>query len=134
MTIREHYQGVQDLIPGDINVHLGSPPESPEYPYVVLWGNLGESTTEALSDVPDELDLNIRATVAGESFESVCIVLERVRAALNRAAPTVPGWYPQRMVQSSLVDVQTDYDITIPGTMNHPLYAVDEYSLRSTRT
>ena len=133
--IREHYAAVKALIPGTVNVYMWSVPDQPVYPYVVLWGSVGDESSggvdgDSLLDRQDVLSLNIRATYAGVNGDSMLIVARNVRAALNRKTPTVAGWKPGRLRQASLMDGQADLSITLTGGA-HPVYAVDEFSLVS---
>ena len=134
--IREHYDAVRALIPGTVRVYPWNVPEAPSYPYVVIWGDLGDESSggpdgESLDDVADVLSLRVRATYAGLTGDSVLIVARNVRAALNRQTPAVTGWLTNPLRQSTLMDVQTDEDVTIPGSGTHPLFAVDEFALVS---
>lgn len=132
MSILAHYEGVRKLIPDDptFTVYPGTVPKEPSYPYVVVWGDLGEEGGESLGDRVDQLDLRPRLTYAGLGFEQVLFVADRIRAALNRAVPTVEGWSPSKLRQQALVPVTTDYDVTFPDGA-HPVYAVDEYPFTS---
>ena len=133
--IREHYAAVKALLPPTVNVYMWSVPDSPQYPYVVLWGSLGDESSggpdgTSLQDHQDVLSLNIRATYAGVNGDSALIVCRNVRAALNRKTPVVAGWKPGKLRQASLMDAQADLEVTLNGG-GHPVYAVDEFSLVS---
>ena len=133
--IREHYAAVKALIPSTVNVYMWSVPDSPSYPYVVLWGSAGDESSggvdgDSLTDRQDVLSLNIRATYAGVNGDSMLIVCRNVRAALNRKTPTVAGWKPGKLRQSALMDGQADLSVTFSSGA-HPVYAVDEFSLVS---
>lgn len=135
--IREHYDAVKALLPGTVTVYMWSVPDTPTYPYVVLWGDLGNESSggpdgDSLQDVPDVLSLNVRATYAGLTGDSVLIVCRNVRAALNRKTPVVAGWKPNPLRQSSLMDVQTDTSVTLTNGTN-PVFAVDEFALVSSK-
>lgn len=135
--IREHYDAVRALIPGTVNVYAWSVPDTPVYPYVVVWGDIGTDSSggpdgDSLDDTPDVLTLNIRATYAGLTGDSMLVVARNVRAALNRKTPVVAGWAPSKLRQFSLADAQTDTSVTIPGAGN-PVFAVDEFTLISSR-
>jgi hypothetical protein len=137
-VISEHYAAVKALLPATVNVHMWNVPTSPVYPYVVLWGDLGDESSggpdgESLQDVPEVLTLRIRATYAGLTGDSLSIVCKNVRAALNRKTPVVAGWMPSRLKQATLMDAQTDFDVTIPN-IGHPIFAVDEFSLVSEKS
>jgi len=134
-VIREHYAAVKALLPPTVNVYMWSVPTTPTYPYVVLWGDLGEESSggpdgDSLCDVPDVLTLRIRATYAGVNGDSLGIVARNARAALNRKTPVVAGWLPSKLRQASLMDAQTDYDVDLPNQGN-PIFAVDEFALVS---
>ena len=135
--IREHYEAVKALLPSTVRVYMWSVPETPAYPYVVLWGDLGSESSggpdgDSLEDVPDVLSLNIRATYVGLTWESALITARNVRAALNRKTPVVAGWMPSKLRQSSLMDSQTDTSVTLTGGAN-PVFAVDEFALVSSK-
>jgi hypothetical protein len=124
----DFYKAVAALIPSTVKVYTGSVPTSPTFPYAVLWGSLGDEVSESLADIPDELRINFRVTYVGETLASVGWVASRVRPALNRARPYVPGWVSGKLRQSSLMDVQSDYSVTLVSGRN-PVYAVDEFAL-----
>lgn len=133
--IKEHYDAVKALLPGTVRVYMWNAPSGPQYPYVVLWGDLGEESSggpdgDSLEDVPNVLSLRMRATYVGLTGDSLLIVARNVRAALNRATPVVAGWHPGRLRQAVLMDAQTDTDVTLTGG-GHPIYAVDEFALVS---
>lgn len=129
--IREHYDAVKALIPGQFTVHLFDTPNDPTYPYVVLWGDSGLHGSESLDQTPRDLTLNVRATCVGATYASCLIVLDGVRAALNRGVPVVAGRKVHELVQEPLLDIRADRDVTITATGTHPIYAVDSYLLRS---
>lgn len=134
--IREHYDAVRALLPSTVNVYAWSVPDAPDYPYVVIWGDLGDESSggpdgDSLEDEQSVLSLRVRATYAGLTGDSVLIVARNVRAALNRKTPAVTGWQCNPLRQSTLMDIQVDRDVTIPGSGAHPLYAVDEFALTS---
>lgn len=133
--IKEHYDAVKALLPESVRVHMWNVPETPVYPYVVLWGDLGEESSggpdgDSLEDVPDVLSIRIRATYVGLTGDSLLIVARNARDALNRKTPAVAGWRCSKLRQAVLMDAQTDTDVTLTGG-GHPIYAVDEFSLVS---
>lgn len=133
--ILEHYNAVKALLPATVRVHMWAVPPDPVYPYVVLWGDLGEESSggpdgDTLEDVPDVLSIRVRATYVGLNGDSMLITARNARAALNRKTPTVAGWQPSPLRQSVLMDGQVDRDVTLTGG-GHPTYAVDEFALTS---
>lgn len=133
--IKEHYDAVKALLPGTVRVHMWSVPADPVYPYVVLWGDVGEESSggpdgESLRDVPDVLSLRVRATYVGLNGDSMLIMARNVRAALSRKSPNVTGWRAGPLRQFVLMDGQVDRDVTLTGGGN-PVFAVDEFALVS---
>lgn len=141
--IKEHYDAVKALIPSTTRVHMWKAEERDaqgniiplKYPYVVLWGDLGEESSgwtdgDSLQDDPDVLSFRIRATYVGLTGDSMLITCRNVRAALSRKTPIVAGWHPNPLRQAVLMDGQVDTDVTLTGGGN-PTYAVDEFALVS---
>ena len=133
--IKEHYDAVKALLPATMRVHMWSVPSAPVYPYVVLWGDLGDESSggpdgDSLRDVPDVLTLRMRATYVGVNGDSMLITARNARASLSRKTPTVAGWRPNPLRQSVLLDGQVDTDVTFTGGGN-PVFAVDEFLLIS---
>ena len=132
--VGDHYRGVGALFPAGMTVYYGGVPDKPTYPYVVLWGDLGNEVSgdlagDSLGDVVKGLSLRIRATYVAANWDSLAITATRVRGALNRSVPYVPSWSTSKLKQSVLMDAQADNDVTVPGTKNHPYFAVDEFAL-----
>lgn len=127
------YAGVAGLFPGAVRVYIGNVPKKPDYPYAVLWGDLGEETTEALDDVPTEMRIRFRVTYVGLTLDQVAWLVARVRPALNRVTPYVPGWLVGKLRQAPLMDVQTDFSVTLEQGA-HPMYAVDEFALAADKS
>lgn len=134
--IREHYAAVRALLPPSITVYVWTVPNSPQFPYVALWGSMGDESSggpdgDSLEDVPDVLSLRVRATYAGLTGDSMMVLCRNVRAALSRKRPLVAGRVTSELRQSSLTDGQADLSVTLAGGA-HPVFAVDEYAFVST--
>lgn len=140
--IREHFQAVKDMVPvsSRYTVHMGrvrgkfvnGVEQDVSYPYVVLWGDLGDETGESLAATPDSLELRIRVTYAAVGLEQLLDVIDLVRAALSDRRPTVSGRSLSRLRQASLIAAQEDTDVTL-SDRSHPMFAADEFVLTSQR-
>jgi hypothetical protein len=133
---KAHYDALEKLLPAGLNKHRGSAPgklEADRYPYVVLGGDPGQESTEAASGEPDSLSLRFKLTYAGLSFDQVLITIDEVRAAVSGQRLVVPGWSCGLLRHEPLVDIRTDFNVTVPGLAINPVYAVDELSLFSAR-
>lgn len=137
MSVRAHYAALESVLraelPATYTVYAFDVPASPKFPYVLLWGNLGRETGEALCGTPDLLNLRPRITYAGTTGLAVVSVADKVRAVLFDRALIVAGWSTTRMQQGDLDAVQPDFKVTIPNTTQHPSYCVDEFPFTSQR-
>lgn len=133
LALRAHYDAVAAMIPSKYKLYQWDVPEIPTYPYVLLWGNIGNEYTEALSGSPDSGSYRPKLTYAGQTGAQLLTVVDAVRSALNNRAPVVAGWSPSRLRQTSLIDAQADRSVTIPGTSSHPVFCVDEFPFTSQR-
>lgn len=132
----DHYDALEALIPAGLSVFRGSAPDKPgegDYPYVVLGGTGGTFTGESYAGDVDSLDLRFKLTYAGLSFDSVLSAISMVRAVLVGRKLVVPGWSAGMLRHESLLDITTDFDVTVPETSSHPLFAVDEFTVLSGR-
>ena len=132
----DHFDVLESLLPADNTVFRGHAPDKPaedDYPYIVLGGNPGTETGDSYAGNPDSLELRYKLTYAGLTFDSVLTVIRRARAELVGQKLIVPGWSSGLLRHESLVDIRTDFDVTVPETSSHPLYAVDEFTVMSGR-
>jgi hypothetical protein len=133
---KAHFDAVDALIPTDIKRWRGSAPDKPtedDYPYVVLGGNSGTETGDSYAGDTDTLEPRFKLTYAGLTFDSVLIIQDRVRAALRDRRLVIPGWTTGRLHHESLMDIRTDFDVTVPEISLHPQFAVDEFTVMSGR-
>ncbi|ALE91821.1 hypothetical protein AOC05_04950 [Arthrobacter alpinus] len=137
MSVRAHYESLYALLKAELpityTVYAFDVPAKPTYPYVLVWGDLGQETGESLCGTPDLLNLRPRVTYAGVTGYSILSVADKVRAVLFDRALSVAGWSPTRLRQASLAPIQSDFDVTIPNTSSHPSFCVDEFPFTSQR-
>jgi|GEM_PF-2920707 len=131
-----HYDAFQAMFPEGLTVFRGSAPINPassDYPYVVIGGNLGDEDTETPSGEVDRLDLLLKLTYAGLSFDAVLVIVKAVRAAISGKRLIVPGWSSNIMRPKARVPITADRDVTIPDLALNPFFAVDEVPISSYR-
>lgn len=109
-----------------------SVPESPSYPYVLLWtstGALEQNTLGGDADLADRLGVTMVDTTAN----NVLVLASRVRAALTGFTPDSDFWLMEwfRDPYDSR-PVEYDRDVAIPGH-GYPHWAVDMYRLYGIR-
>lgn len=142
---KAHFDAIENELPSDFAVFRGVADGEPsagnpdgelttdDYPYIVLGGNLGTDSTEAMNGDDDTRAVRFRITYAGLTFDSVLIVMEAVRNALRGKRLVVEGWSTGILRQAELLDIRADRDVTIPGIGLHPQFAVDEFTVVSAR-
>lgn len=125
-STKAHWDAVIGLIPEGITVYRGNVPQQPKFPYVLVWAGLSSRDAWGICDEPTDRTNRWRTTVSGLNEDSVMIVQDRVRDALDRARVTVPGWSPGRLRLNPLTPILEDLTVTLTEG-RHPFYAVDEY-------
>lgn len=133
---KAHFDAIEALIPADLTVHRGSAPDkltADDYPYIVLGGNTGQETGESYAGDTDTLEPRFKLTYAGLTFDSVLLTQQRVRDQLRDRRLVIPGWTTGRLRNESLLDIRTDFDVTVPEISLHPQFAVDEFTVMSGR-
>lgn len=85
-----------------------------------------------LADIADGIELPIRVTMSGLTVESVQVLQDKIRPAMNRADLDVDGWTRTRLKMTPLSRLTEDTTVTV-GNL-YPWFAVDEYRLIARRS
>lgn len=125
-STKDHWGAVVALLPGDLTVYRGNVPDNPAFPYVLVWAGLSSRDAWGICDDPTDRTNRWRTTIAGLNEDSVMIVQDRVRDALDRAKVAAPGWSPSRLRLNPLAPINEDLTVSLVDG-RHPFYAVDEY-------
>lgn len=128
--MKEHIDAIRALLAGVVTTYYVSVPNTPTYPYVLLWSTSGVPGFEQSVEGPGDLTDNIGATAVAATPDGVLVVRDRVRVLLDGSHPAVAG----RLTWLNLYDslpTTLDTDVTLTGT-GHPAYGVDMYRLIST--
>lgn len=108
-----------------------SVPESPSYPYVLLWtsaGSLEQNTLGGDKDLADRLGVTMVDTTAN----NVLVLAPRVRAALVGFTPASDTWAMEWLREPyDSRPIEYDRDVNIPGR-GYPHFGVDMYYLNGT--
>lgn len=114
-------------------VYDGHVPDSPPYPYAVVFANTPDLTLNSLRHTSGRADLRFQVTSVALSAEGVRIVAKAMQDALTDVTPVVADWitYPIRFVSGQ--PAREDRDVTDTATNLHPLVVVDSYRLSAER-
>lgn len=123
------FSELEDLLSPICRVYDTDVPETPRFPYIVLWGgNASPHPEQSVASRIDGVLDRVGVTVAAGTPEGARIVHQRARQVLQ------PGGFPLDIggFTLKLVDhqpVQVDRQETIIGTNRHPAYCVDIYQV-----
>lgn len=124
---------VESLL-GGVTAYKGTVPSKPSYPYVLLTTNFPRVVERAQSRQVQARELRVRATVVGESVQSVRIICQKVDDAFEGARVVVPGWATGVLTcRPNDLDIEPDLDVTFSNGLN-PVYLPLEYVLTASRT
>lgn len=132
--MRAHVDAVKTLLTaGGITSYWVDVPDSPTYPYALLWGPVWGSSAEVpLSGDDTDMDRSLMVTSVAGNPDLVLTFAERVKTILHKSRPPVPDWVSDlRYVRSETADV--DRQVTLPNSNRHPAFSVDTYRYRSTK-
>lgn len=126
-------RSVESLLSG-VTVYKGTVPKTPSYPYVLLTTNFPRVVERAQSRQVQARELRVRATVVGETVQSVRIICQKVDDAFEGARVVVPGWATGVLTcRPNDLDIEPDLDVTFANGLN-PVYLPLEYVLTASRT
>lgn len=87
----EHNAAFTALL-GGVDVDDAESPNFAELPRVVLYGDQGADTREALCATADGTYVTIQTTCVGETREQAGLMLDTVASLVTDQRPTVAGW------------------------------------------
>lgn len=126
-------RSVESLVAG-VTVYKGIVPKAPTFPYVLLSTNFPTVVERAQSRMVQARELRVRATVVGESVQSVRIIGQKLSDSLEGARPEVAGWSLGRIESHpNDQDIIADRDVTLANGLN-PVYVVMDWVLTASRT
>lgn len=103
------------------------------FPYVVVRAGItpeysgNNQWSSTLADMVDKVEVPLRVTYAGLTFDSASGLMSSVRKALNRRVMVVPGVACSRLKMMALIGVAEDTTADVNGV--YPWFGVDEYRL-----
>ena len=125
--------GVEALLTG-FTVYKDRVPASPSLPYVFVLSSFPAASDRAVSRLVLSRNLRVRTVVTGATAASVRIVAQKLSDALEGRRPTVAGWVLGAIESvPNEQPIQPDFEVTIPGTAEHPLYQPFDWILTGSR-
>lgn len=118
------------LTPSGIVAHDTDVTESPTYPYALFTAPEFPEESDVMSDAVSDVRGFFQVTAVGETVEQARWCQAKMRAALDKAVPTVTG-FSARIKFSAPGVFTVDRDITLDD-LSHPAYSVDTYRYDAT--
>lgn len=130
--MKSHIDAIKALLaPFGHPVHFAEAPETPTYPYILLWSSLGRLTADEFDGAQDDLNDLLGVTTVAATSDAALVAGARVRSYLLNKQPIVEGRHVQPLHLHDSQQVTPDTDVTMPNTNRHPSFAVDIYRLIS---
>jgi len=126
--------GFEGLLTG-FTVYKDRVPASPSFPYVFVLTNFPTVSERSNARTVHARHLRARTVAVGLTGPSVRIVAQKLSNALEGKRPVVDGW-SLGAIESvpNEQPIQPDLDVTIPGTLENPLYQPFDWILAGSQT
>lgn len=104
------------------------------FPWTVARVQMPNTLSRSMAGTRHAQRVRITVTIAGITFASVRVIVNKLDLVLEGARPTAVGWSlsPVRMLNAR--DIVEDETITLTTANRHPVYTVLEYELTATRS
>ncbi|MCS4593562.1 hypothetical protein KTJ89_11275 [Brevibacterium sediminis] len=103
------------------------------FPWTVARVQIPNTLSRSMAGTRHAQSVRITVTIAGITFTSVRVIVDKLDPILEGARPTAVGWSlsPVRMLNAR--DIVEDETITLTTANRHPVYTVLEYQLTAAR-
>lgn len=126
--------GFEALLTG-FTVYKDRVPANPSFPYVFVVTNFPSVGERSHARTVQFRLLKSRTTVVGLTAASVRIIAQKLTNALEGKRAVIAGW-SLGAIESVPNDqpIQPDLDVTIPGTLENPLYQPFDWVLTGSQS
>ena len=130
---------IEALFPDGTLFEAVKPNENGQYvesafPWTVARVQIPNTLSRSMAGTRHARRVRITVTIAGITFTSVRVIVNKLDPILEGARPTALGWSlsPVRMLNAR--DIVEDETITLTTANRHPVYTVLEYELTAARS
>ena len=130
---------IEALFPDGTLFEAVKPNENGQYvesafPWTVARVQIPNTLSRSMAGTRHAQRVRITVTIAGITFTSVRVIVNKLDPILEGARPTALGWLlsPVRMLNAR--DIVEDETITLTTANRHPVYTVLEYELTAARS
>jgi hypothetical protein len=128
------YTAFVGLLAG-VTVHKDTVPTTPTYPYVLLTTNYPQVSERSTARTGQASLFRVRSTVVAGNGAACLGLSGKVFDLLEGKRISVTGWVTGSIESvPNEQGIQTDTDVTIPNTNNHPAYAVYDWVLTASKS
>lgn len=138
MSILNLTDGIEALFPDGTLFEAVKPNENGQYvedalPWTLARVQIPNTLTRSLTGTRHAQRVRITVTIAGMSFTSVRVIMDRLDPLLEGTRPITPGWSVSPLRRLNVRDITEDESITFTSSNRHPVFTVVEWELTATK-
>lgn len=138
MSILNLTDGIEALFPDGTLFEAVKPNENGQYvedalPWTLARVQIPNTLTRSLTGTRHAQRVRITVTIAGMSFTSVRVIMDRLDPLIEGARPFTPGWSTSPLRRLNVRDITEDESITFTSSNRHPVFTVVEWELTATK-
>lgn len=138
MSILVLTDAIEALFPTGTRFEAVKPNEDGEYvetmfPWTVARVQLPDTRSRALAGTRHAQRVRVSVTVAGVTFTSVRVIVDKLDPRLEGARATAKGWATSPLRRLNVRDITEDDSMTLTTANRHPVFTVLEYELTATK-
>ena len=139
MSLLQLTDGLEAIFPDGTLFEAVKPNETGQYvedafPWTIARVQIPNTLTRSMTGTRHAQRVRITVTIAGLSYTSVRVIIDKLDPILEGARPTVPGWSVSPLRRLNARDITEDETITLTGANRHPVFTIVEWELTATRS
>lgn len=104
------------------------------FPWTVARVQIPNTLSRSMAGTRHAQRVRITVTIAGITFTSVRVIVDKLDPILEGTRPSAAGWSLSPVRRLNARDIVEDESITLTTANRHPVYTVIEYELTAARS
>ena len=139
MSILALSDAIEEVFPNGTLFEAVKPNENGQYvesafPWTVARVQIPNTLSRSMAGTRHAQRVRITVTIAGITFTSVRVIVNKLDPILDGARPIADGWSLSPIRFFNARDITEDESITLTTANRHPVYTVLEYQLTAARS
>lgn len=139
MSILALTDAIEEVFPDETLFEAVKPNEKGQYvedafPWVVARIHIPNTLSRSMAGTRHAQRVRITVTIAGLTFTSLRVIVNKLDLILEGARPIADGWSLSPIRFFNARDITEDESITLTTANRHPVYTVLEYRLTAARS